>query len=53
MAAARDALHVRLAMDLSQPLTDAELDELDAFLMSDGTSEATMDISMLDGLPRP
>lgn len=36
-------------MDLSQPLSDAEFDELDRFLMSDATPEECMDISMLDG----
>ncbi len=36
-------------MDLSQPLSDAEFDELDQFLISDATPEECMDISMLDG----
>ncbi len=36
-------------MDLTQPLNDAELDELDNFLMSDAVGENAMDISMLDG----
>ncbi len=31
------------------PLTDEELDELDAFLMSDDTPDESMDVSMLDG----
>lgn len=31
------------------PLTDAEFDELDEFLMSDSLPEETMDIAMLDG----
>lgn len=35
--------------DLNVPLSDAELDELDRFLMSDATLEEAMDISMLDG----
>lgn len=35
--------------DLNVPLSDAELDELDRFLMSDATNEEAMDISMLDG----
>jgi len=35
--------------DPDGPLTDAELDELDRFLMSDATGEDAMDISMLDG----
>jgi uncharacterized protein len=37
-------------MALNDPLTDAEFDELDQFLLSDATPEACMDISMLDGL---
>lgn len=37
--------------DLNAPLSDAELDELDRFLMSDATNEEAMDISMLDGFP--
>jgi uncharacterized protein len=36
-------------MTLSAPLTDAEFDELDQFLMSDATPAKSMDISMLDG----
>jgi uncharacterized protein len=36
-------------MSLQAPLTDAEYDEIDQFLMSDVTPEACMDISMLDG----
>jgi len=36
-------------MDLTGPLTDEELEELDEFLMSDATHEESMDISMLDG----
>jgi uncharacterized protein len=36
-------------MDLANPLTDEELDELDDFLMSEATGEDAMDISMLDG----
>jgi uncharacterized protein len=36
-------------MDLSQPLSDDEFDELDRFLVSEGTPEECMDISMLDG----
>jgi len=32
-----------------QPLSNAEFDELDAFLMADGRPEAIMDIAMLDG----
>ena len=36
-------------MDLSEPLTDDEFDELDEFLASDATPEDCMDISMLDG----
>ena len=32
-----------------QPLTDAEFDELDQFLMSDATPGECMDISMMDG----
>jgi uncharacterized protein len=31
------------------PLSDAEIDELDAFLLSDDTPEECMDIAMLDG----
>jgi uncharacterized protein len=31
------------------PLTDAEIDELDAFLTAEGRPRATMDIAMLDG----
>jgi uncharacterized protein len=36
-------------MDLSQPLSDEEFDELDRFLVSEGTPDDCMDISMLDG----
>jgi uncharacterized protein len=36
-------------MDLSQPLTDEELDELDRFLLSEAMPETSMDMSMLDG----
>ena len=36
-------------MDLTNPLTDEELDELGDFLMSDATGEGALDISMLDG----
>lgn len=36
-------------MNLDQPLSDAELDELEAFLNSDQLPEARMDLSMLDG----
>jgi len=36
-------------MTLELPLNDEELDELDAFLGSDGVSEEAMDISTLDG----
>ena len=36
-------------MDIANPLTDEELDELDEFLMSEATGEDAMDISMLDG----
>lgn len=32
-----------------EPLTDAEFEELDAFLLSDDTPDDCMDISMLDG----
>ena len=35
--------------EVSGPLTDEELDELDRFLLSDATGEDAMDISMLDG----
>lgn len=35
--------------DLNVPLSDAELDELDQFLMSDACHEEAMDIAMLDG----
>lgn len=34
---------------LGEPLAEAELDELEQFLMSDATPEEAMDISMLDG----
>lgn len=36
-------------MDLSQPLSDAEFEELDDFLASDAMPEECMDMSMLDG----
>ena len=36
-------------MDLAQPLSDAEFDELDQFLQSDASPDDCMDISMLDG----
>jgi len=36
-------------MDQASPLSDAELDELDDFLMSNATGEDAMDLSMLDG----
>lgn len=36
-------------MDMSQPLTDEELEELGEFLMSDLTGAAAMDLSMVDG----
>ena len=36
-------------MDLSEPLADAEFDELERFLVSDAVPEECMDISMLDG----
>jgi uncharacterized protein len=36
-------------MELGQPLSDAEFDELDQFLLSDATPEECMDIAMLDG----
>lgn len=36
-------------MELSQPLSDTEIDELGDFLMSDSTPDECMDISMLDG----
>jgi uncharacterized protein len=36
-------------MILEAPLSDAEIDELDAFLMSDATSDECMDIITLDG----
>ncbi|MBS3936229.1 MAG: UPF0149 family protein [Sulfuritalea sp.] len=35
--------------DLNIPLSDAELDELDRFLLSDAINDEAMDISMLDG----
>jgi hypothetical protein len=35
--------------ELNVPLSDADLDELDEFLLSDDTNEEAMDISMLDG----
>jgi uncharacterized protein len=34
---------------LDEPLTDAELDELEAFLASDGVPQDCMDLEMLDG----
>ncbi len=36
-------------MTPDQPISDAELDELDAFLMSEATPEECMDIAMMDG----
>lgn len=36
-------------MDLSLPLSDEELEELETFLESDAVGEGAMDISMLDG----
>jgi uncharacterized protein len=36
-------------MDLDQPLSESEFDELDQFLVSDATPDDCMDISMLDG----
>lgn len=36
-------------MESTGPLTDAELEELDQFLLSDAMDEEAMDISMLDG----
>jgi uncharacterized protein len=36
-------------MILEAPLSDAEIDELDAFLISDATSDECMDIITLDG----
>lgn len=36
-------------MDLNAPLSDAEFDELDNFLMSDAVGDSAMDVSMLDG----
>ena len=36
-------------MNLDQPLTDDEIDELDDFLLSDESPEASMDISTFDG----
>src|ERR1035437_2082132 len=36
-------------MNPTQALSDAEVDELDDFLMSDETPESCMDISALDG----
>jgi uncharacterized protein len=36
-------------MNLSAPLTEEELDELEQFLTSDATPEECMDIAMLDG----
>jgi uncharacterized protein len=37
------------SMELNQPLTDKELDELGDFLMSDATNDEALDIAMLDG----
>ena len=34
---------------VAQPLTDAEIEQLDEFLTSKSTPEGTMDISMMDG----
>jgi uncharacterized protein len=34
---------------LALPLTDAEIEQLDDFLMSDSVSEEAMDVSMMDG----
>ena len=34
---------------LDEPLTDAELDELEAFLASDAVPQDCMDLEMLDG----
>jgi uncharacterized protein len=36
-------------MDLANPLTDEELDELEDFLLSPAAGEDAMDVSMLDG----
>lgn len=36
-------------MDILQPLSEAEFDELDRFLVSDAMPDECMDISMLDG----
>ena len=36
-------------MDMTVSLSNAELDELAGFLVSDATPEEAMDISMLDG----
>jgi len=36
-------------MNLFTPLSSADIEELDAFLMSDATGDHAMDISMLDG----
>ena len=36
-------------MDTDLPLSDEELDELDAFLMAEGMPEEAMDVAMLDG----
>lgn len=38
-----------MPVDVSRPLSQAEIDELGDFLMSDETPEECMDISMLDG----
>lgn len=36
-------------LDLKEPLSDQEFEELEAFLMSDATGDESMDISTLDG----
>ncbi|CAK0782046.1 conserved hypothetical protein [Gammaproteobacteria bacterium] len=36
-------------LNLSQPLSEDEFDELDQFLLSDMTPDACMDLSMIDG----
>ena len=52
---APEKLHASIAHNSSRimnpdlPLSDEELDELDRFLISDGTPEECMDIAMLDG----
>jgi len=38
-----------MSTNLSRPLDDGELEQLDAWLMSDDSPEECMDISMLDG----